>query len=720
MIPSDEQSAIIEHIRSGKNVLVDAVAGAGKSSTVLFVAREFPARRILQLTYNASLRLELKEKIAAAGITNLDVHTFHSLGVRYYLHDCFTDIGLRKVVSKNILPREEFPPYDIVVLDEVQDMTLLYYRFVHKALSEMGATRGQLLVLGDYKQSLYEFKGADARFLTKADVLWTDHPYLVSREFVKCGLRTSYRITAPMARFVNEVMLGENRLDAAREGVPVVYIRYTKFDGVHKIIREIQALITSGASPADFFILSGSLRGNSNLIKSIENELVERGIPCNVPLFETDGMDDRIIQGKLVFSTFHSVKGRQRPYVFVIGFSQTYMDIMQKDSPHDICPNTLYVACTRAQNKLYLFEEDNGHYDAPCKFLKFSHKEMSRAEFVEFFGIPRLAVAAAAAPAAPPQEEPRTHYTTPTDLVRFIAEDVYDVLIPLIDEYFVVERAAAEEPLDIPVVKCMSRGNYEEISDINGIAIPCMFFDHLDKKSGREATFSSMYRVISAEMERIKKTRRRGGKIMGILENILVRFQRKHYTTADYLYLANAYGALKENLYFKLYQITDRDYNWLTPNMVKKCFKVIRETITANSGKIEETIIEYADPVPELDSLLDSRGIHRFRLSARVDLVTDDTVWEIKCTNSLSIEHYIQVALYAWIWRNVCHYDSREFRIFNIKTGEIRRLTAPPEVLETIALALLKNKYSRHVLPTDDEFLQISRENIYGTATTTK
>jgi hypothetical protein len=54
---------------------------------------------------------------------------------------------------------------------------------------------------------------------------------------------------------------------------------------------------------------------NSN-IRRIENALVETNIPCHVPMLETREIDERVINGKITFSTFHACKGRQRKHVF--------------------------------------------------------------------------------------------------------------------------------------------------------------------------------------------------------------------------------------------------------------------------------------------------------------------------------------------------------------------------------------------------------------------
>jgi superfamily I DNA/RNA helicase len=40
--PSPEQQIILDHVGDGKHVVVNAVAGSGKSTTILSVAHAFP------------------------------------------------------------------------------------------------------------------------------------------------------------------------------------------------------------------------------------------------------------------------------------------------------------------------------------------------------------------------------------------------------------------------------------------------------------------------------------------------------------------------------------------------------------------------------------------------------------------------------------------------------------------------------------------------------
>jgi F-box protein 18 (helicase) len=82
-----EQSAIIN---STGNIKIDAVAGSGKTTTLIEYARTRPqGSKILYLAFNKSVKLEATRKFAAQGIHNVKVETAHSLAFKHivYEHD---------------------------------------------------------------------------------------------------------------------------------------------------------------------------------------------------------------------------------------------------------------------------------------------------------------------------------------------------------------------------------------------------------------------------------------------------------------------------------------------------------------------------------------------------------------------------------------------------------------------------------------------------------
>lgn len=705
--PSEEQQLIIDSVKNGNNVIVDACAGSGKSTTILSAALQMPHKKFLQITYNSSLRKEIKEKVKELGLKNIIVHTYHSLAVAKYSDLAYTDTGIRNLLYENKVPNAPIIPQDVIVLDESQDMTLLYFTLIVKFLRDMNSPC-QMMILGDYKQGLYEFKGADIRFLTHAKDLWKGLSGLKQTEFHHFTLKTSYRITKPMAQFVNQCMLSEERLIAVKEGDPVVYLRNSNHVLQNSVVYYIKNLINSGVQPNEIFVLGASVKGSNSQIRRIENALVSANIPCYVPMFETDRTDEKVMEGKVVFTTFHCVKGRQRGYVFVIGFDDSYLTFFDNGlTVQGECPNTLYVGCTRATKKMYLLERDQFEYDRPLKFLKMSHHKMIEVPYVEFKGHPRTVFYEESAQ-KDKENNAKYHYTTPTDLLRFIPEIVLENIHPILSKIFVYENEE-KEVLDIPVMIHTKKGFYEDVSDLNGIALPCVYYDYIKCmwNVGNQDE-SVLYEIIKAEMENVNRNTH------FYLYQLYQELPRDCETMEDYLYMANLYQAIKEKLYFKLHQIQREEYTWLLESVLCQCktrlMKVLEKECTSCSfPEFEKTIIHTKDE--ETHSAIDECLMpyftdEKFRFTARADLITENVFWEIKCTNSISSEHQLQLVIYAWIMLTIYPRYKKQFKIFNIKTGEIMVLNASKDVLDEIVVEIIKGKYRKQNPLHTETFLE--------------
>jgi hypothetical protein len=709
---SEEQTVVLNCIKSGHNSVVDAVAGSGKSTTVLSIATKLISKKFIQFTYNSMLRCEIKEKTEQLAISNLDIHTYHSLAVKYYNSSAYTDTGIRHILANNIVPRIHIPKKDVIVIDEAQDMTFLYFQFIVKYTMDMNHPF-QLIVLGDYMQGLYEFKGADTRFLTLAIEIWKNHPNIKSKIFNSCTLKTSYRITNQMASFINTVMLDEERLVACREGpVKVVYIRNSQRNIENTVIFYIKSLLASGAKPSDIFILGASVKGPNSAVRKMENVLVSGGIPCHVPMFESDNVDEKIIQKKLVFSTFHSVKGRQRKYVFVLGFDQGYMRFYCRNLPQDQCPSTLYVACTRALDGLVLLERSDFENDRPLEFLKKSQFEIKKLNYMDFKGTPYYPLFQPVDDAV--DELVLKHFVTPTDLIKFIPESVLESITPILESMFIVEREKGVE-LDIPTVIETVDGFYEEISDLNGLAIPAMYYDFLNAKWSSDSVTNVLYETVLLILDEMKDYEHK------FLKEVASKMPTTFTKPADYLFLANVYTAFQEKLYFKLKQISPEDYNWLTDAMMSQCKKRLDKFVGSECETakplIEKTLIHQSQEVDHenIDLFLGEYFEYniKFRFTARLDIVTPQTVWEIKCVREITMDHQLQLVIYAWLYE-MCRVTSKDqdhvphnFKIFNIRTGEIQKLVANREQLDFIVISLLQGKYQEVEKITDEQFCDL-------------
>ena len=104
---SVEQQAISLALNDS-NVIADSVAGSGKTTTILHIAKDYFHQNILLLTYNRRLRLETEYKAKKLGLVNLDVNNYHSFAVKLYNKKCFTDRALMNYLDKNPIPLKPF------------------------------------------------------------------------------------------------------------------------------------------------------------------------------------------------------------------------------------------------------------------------------------------------------------------------------------------------------------------------------------------------------------------------------------------------------------------------------------------------------------------------------------------------------------------------------------------------------------------------------------
>lgn len=189
--------------------------------TACLIAATNPKTSCLLLTYNKRLKEETRQRVTNWKLGNLSVDSFHAAGVRYFTGRCKVDEGLVEVVRSAMQPCQNVDDlqYGIIIIDETQDVTPLLFAFLQHLCRCILANRGQkpfrLVCVGDVRQAIFGFRMADPRFLRLADQCM---PAYSLRSWVQCELSTSYRVTPPMAAFINEAMLGgRGRMISAKD-----------------------------------------------------------------------------------------------------------------------------------------------------------------------------------------------------------------------------------------------------------------------------------------------------------------------------------------------------------------------------------------------------------------------------------------------------------------------------------------------------------------------
>jgi hypothetical protein len=248
-------------------------------------------------------------------------------------------------------------------------------------------------------------------------------------------------------------------------------------------------------------------------------------------------------------------------------------------------------------------------------------------------------------------------------------------------------------------------GFYEDVSDLNGIAIPALLYDYISAlyDTDEESNKGILYKMVRENLSQTKPNKHIFLKQQPLIEEC--------ETINDYLYMANVLEAAQEKLYFKLKQIERDEYTWLTPLYLAKCkqrmMQVLKTEIQSGQPKMEHVIVSYDDDYvnERLNAQLCTFMTTRFAFSARVDLLTRKCLWELKCTSEITAEHMIQTVIYAWIMRTADPNFSKSVKIFNIKTGQVFRLEALNDQLTQIVVAIIKGKYERQPPANEADFL---------------
>lgn len=360
---SDEQRDVINKVLNNNNVIVDSVAGSGKTTTSLQIGINNMSKNILLLTYNSRLKMETRQKVKLLndnGYENMrmDVHSYHSFNVKYYGSDDYTDIGIVKTITKNILIKGNWntEKCDIIILDEAQDITETFYKFICKIFKDVCYNDTIICVLGDKNQSIFDFNGADNRYLTCANNVFNFNDKI----WTSANLSTSYRITRQIANFINNNMLSYKRLNAIKDGKVVRYMILNIYEEHSAIHSQIMYFINNGYTYSDIFILAPSVKSETTPAKKIANYLsITKGINIYVSGDDNESINEKLLEKKLVISTFHQVKGLERKIVFVLSFDNSYFEYY-KNSPNvntKICPNELYVSNTRSIQALVVIHQ---------------------------------------------------------------------------------------------------------------------------------------------------------------------------------------------------------------------------------------------------------------------------------------------------------------------------------------------------------------------------
>jgi hypothetical protein len=633
---SSEQQRIIENI-GNKNVIVDAVAGSGKTTTSLGIAKQYPDKKILLLTYSKRLKLDTKEKIKKIKIKNIEAHSFHSFATKYLKSSykyCDNDEKLEDSINFTGFSYPLELNYDIIIIDECQDMSILYFKLIC-LIFRNNKQKCNICILGDEKQNIFKYKNTDSRYLTEAPEIFNFN----NLEFVRLKLSYTYRLPNTICSLVN-YLCKENKMNYVKKSeYKPRYLLCDSFEYV-QVYQEILNYIKEGYKPEDIFVLAPSVQGNKNPIKKLSNNLKIKNKDINIYVSSSDNdeyLDDDILRNKICFTTYHSVKGLERKVVIVFNFDSSYIKYYKKKdkySEHYLF-NEHYVALTRASERLTIIHDYKNEY---LKII--DTNELS--DYCEIIKTKEISV--------------KTKEISVTRLLHHIQEDVISVSVTRLLHHIQADDInklmknveikiiqEKQKKIDIPS-KTIQKNTSETISNINGIMIVSSYQYHKTKKMDIKENLKKL-------KENLKKRKHNF-----IIKNF-DKFDRKENgleheeeenSIPEFLYISNCWICFSDDLIYKNKQIVK--YDWFSEENLQKCherldkvlgtqFLIEYEVYTSTKKK---ELIFYDDGVEE----------KTYKIKGAIDYIdTDNTIiYEFKCVNELTKIHYLQLIVYKYIW----------------------------------------------------------------------
>lgn len=695
-LPSDEQINIIDKIQTN-NVIVNAVAGSGKTTTNLHIANKYQHQKILLLTYNKDLKIDSRKKANIMKLNNLEVHSYHSFCVKYYYKKAFDDSGIINILEKQLMPLINLD-YDIIIIDEIQDINILYYELICKIFCDI-EKNPNLCILGDINQCINIWNHSDSRYIIFAEKLFNFN----DNEWINCNLSTSYRLTDEMSLFINNCLYDNDNIITKKTFDKVRYIIDDCF-APYSVLNEVIYYLDKGYVYEDFFILAPSVKSSIKIkpVQILANALTELNIPIYVPNSDDKELDKTELEGKIVFSTFHQAKGRERKICIVYNFDDSYFKFFSKEKNPTKCPNELYVAVTRGSEYLSLIH----HYQNDYLFFL---KNKCIEKYVSLIKNQNILIK---------NNNNKLNFdTNVTDLTRHLPAKIINHCLTFFEIKKIQE---CEKKINIPI-KIKQGKLTEGVSDITGIAIPSFFelqntktMTIFNKIKNLNKIKKKEYLFIDEDDEYNDKNKFNDINILNLKPNEL-------------LYISNEWNSFKSGYNFRLNQI--QDYNWLSEENLKLCINRLENKISKNA----EYEIKFTTENNE--ELLNRK------LNGYFDCLDNNTLWEFKCVKQLKKEHFLQLAIYMYMHKDYLNkkqqnknkllnlnndeilnffftnwtpstQESNEekikynYNLFNILTNEICSLESTNESLSSMIEYLINYKFYSKIIITDKEFVE--------------
>lgn len=350
---SSEQQTFIEQALQGKNILVDACIGSGKTTAIQNLCNELPdTKRVLYLTYNKLLKLDAKSKIKKRNIMVTNYHGFAYM----ILSRNGISAGVSDLIQTFIRQKPPIGKYDILIIDEYQDIEQELAELLNLIKESNPAM--QIIAVGDMEQKIYDKTTLNVELFMKEFL--EEHLKL---RFTQC-FRLSNGLAAMLGRVWKKEIRGVNKQCIVEEMAQ----------------KDILPFLADQA-PGDILCLGARTGDMADTLNTLEETYPHRfnkktvyaTISDNDSVGKTEPKEDSAI-----FTTYDSSKGLERKICVVFDFTEGYWSvrISKPQQSYLILRNIFCVAASRGKDHIIFVKSDEAMLSEKTlsTFLETNHK----------------------------------------------------------------------------------------------------------------------------------------------------------------------------------------------------------------------------------------------------------------------------------------------------------------------------------------------------------
>ena len=320
----DQQIQLVKMLEFAPAVLVEGIAGTGKTHIALYEAKQAQLRgeRTLFICFNKLLAKYLQAELRDFPlVTVTTIHklflTITDLNVPEDADQSWWQSELPHAALAQLADSEYFAAFDTLIVDEAQDVALPAYLKVLDLLLLSGFSRGKLRLFGDFQNQGIYVPGNQALENLKESV-----PTLLPTPKLDINCRNSRNLGTEIMVFLDEPSAYSDYRRKDESPGMRVYIPDSNATIPHFVAEEMRQLLKTFA-PEQIVILSSSRQELANLAKSMPGKLCALSNPS---------------PGAIRFGTIQEFKGLEALAVLLVEFDGTVAPSWQ----------TFFVGATRS------------------------------------------------------------------------------------------------------------------------------------------------------------------------------------------------------------------------------------------------------------------------------------------------------------------------------------------------------------------------------------